>query len=150
MCGPIGVLVFFVVRQAMHLGGYKFGGHTELLQKHSGAKSSRLCLASPSSGLVVVHATCHIPFKDVAARIGDPGRILETVRLTRLFCRQMGFRAHGAEPKARPRSLSLRAHTHIAVCAAVVERDASPSIETEPGIFPEPGIYPSSARKDRI
>ena len=96
----------------MHLGGYKFGGHTELLQKHSGAKSSRLCLASPSSGLVVVHATCHIPFKDVAARIGDPGRILETVRLTRLFCRQMGFRAHGDEPKARTRrSLSLRTHT---------------------------------------
>ena len=46
-----------------------------------------------------MHATCHIPFKDIATRIGDPGRILETVRLTRLYCRQMGFRAHGDEPK---------------------------------------------------
>ena len=90
----------------MHLGGYKFGGHTALLQKHSGAQSSRLCLASPSSGLVVVHATCHIPFKDIAARIADDGRILETVRLTRLFCRQMGFTSHGDEPKVASASQS--------------------------------------------
>ena len=77
-------------KEAMHKGGYKFGGHTELLRDYSGAKTSRLCLADPR-GLTVVHATCHIPFKDIHVRIADEGKILETVRLARRFCMDMGY-----------------------------------------------------------
>jgi len=53
-----------------HTHSYKYGGHTELLRDYSGAKISRLCLADPR-GITVVHATCHIPFKDIPAKIAD-------------------------------------------------------------------------------
>jgi 4-hydroxythreonine-4-phosphate dehydrogenase len=53
-----GIVTAPLNKEAMHLAGYKFGGHTELLAKHSGATASRLCLASDK--LNVVHATCHV------------------------------------------------------------------------------------------
>merc|ERR1719498_432010 len=77
-------------KEAMHKGGYKYGGHTELLRDYSGAKTSRLCLADPR-GITVVHATCHIPFKDIPTRMADEGNIVETIRLTRKFCLDMGY-----------------------------------------------------------
>ena len=80
-------------KEAMHAGGYVYGGHTELLQQECNAPTSRLCLAS--AGLVVVHATCHIPFKDIPVRLADKGRLLETIRLTRDFCL---LRRPGKEP----------------------------------------------------
>ena len=85
-------------KEAMHAGGYLFGGHTELLQQECNAPSSRLCLASSTAGagLVVVHATCHIPFRDIHLRLADEGRIVETIRLTRDFCL---LRRPGQEPK---------------------------------------------------
>ena len=72
-------------KAAMHKGGYVYGGHTELIQECCGAKSSTLCLTSDA--LTVVHATCHVPFKDISERLADPGRILETIRLVHGFCR---------------------------------------------------------------
>ena len=85
-------------KEAMHAGGYVFGGHTELLQQECNAPTSRLCLASSTAGagLVVVHATCHIPFRDIHLRLADKGRLLETIRLTREFCL---LRKPGTEPK---------------------------------------------------
>lgn len=68
----------------MHAGGFKYGGHTELIQEAVGAGSSRLCLTSDK--LTVVHATCHVPFRDIVERCADDGRIVETIKLVHEFC----------------------------------------------------------------
>ena len=96
-------------KEAMHLGGYKFGGHTELLRDYSGAKTSRLCLADPR-GITVVHATCHIPFKDIPTRIADEGKIVETIRLAREFCIDMGYTKAGKEGEPKIAIAGLNPH----------------------------------------
>ncbi|XP_065833958.1 4-hydroxythreonine-4-phosphate dehydrogenase-like isoform X2 [Oscarella lobularis] len=69
-------------KEAMNLGGYKFAGHTELLAKYSGAKTSRLMLAS--GNFKVVHATGHCSYKDVPKKLTKE-RIIETIELSRDF-----------------------------------------------------------------
>ena len=70
-------------KAAMHAGGFVYGGHTELIQECCGADSSRLCLTSDK--LTVVHATCHVPFREIVDRMADEGRILETIKLVHEF-----------------------------------------------------------------
>ena len=57
-------------KEAMHMGGFKYNGHTELLAKYSGATTSRLMLVA--NNLKVVHATCHVAFRNVSEQVGSP------------------------------------------------------------------------------
>ena len=50
-------------KEAMHLGGYNYPGHTELLAEKSGTDDYAMMLVSGK--LRVVHATTHVPFRDI-------------------------------------------------------------------------------------
>ena len=50
-------------KEAMHMGGYDYPGHTELLAEKSGTSEYAMMLATGS--LRVVHATTHIPFREI-------------------------------------------------------------------------------------
>eukprot|EP00041_Stephanoeca_diplocostata_P009464 m.145903 g.145903 ORF g.145903 m.145903 type:complete len:783 (+) comp17748_c0_seq1:96-2444(+) len=76
-------------KEAMQLGGFKFNGHTELLAKFSGAKTSRLMLVA--NNLKVVHATCHVAFRKVHEQLAEPGRLETTIELFHAFLKGLGY-----------------------------------------------------------
>merc|ERR1711920_611461 len=89
-----GIVTAPLNKEAMYKAGFtQYGGHTEILQEGSGAKSSSLCLYA--DGFTVAHATCHIPFRDISSKL-TPQKILETTRILRDFLLMV---QHGREPR---------------------------------------------------
>jgi len=84
-------------KEALHAGGHKYPGHTELLAKLSGTEEVSMMLATPK--MRVIHVTTHIGLLDAIEKI-EPALVERTIR-----------RGHDAlirSGMARPR---------IAVCA---------------------------------
>ena len=79
-------------KEAMHLGGYDYIGHTEILADVAHTPKVTTMLAS--GPLRVVHVTRHMPLARVAALITTE-RVLETLHITHRGMQAMGF--------ARPR-----------------------------------------------
>ncbi len=66
-------------KEAMQLGGYNYIGHTEILADLTETPRCTTMLAT--GALRVVHATRHVPLRQVAQAITKK-RVLETIRLT--------------------------------------------------------------------
>jgi 4-hydroxythreonine-4-phosphate dehydrogenase len=64
-------------KEALHAGGHKFPGHTELLAHLTGTPEVSMMLSAP--GLRVIHCTTHIGLVDAIARL-DPPLVLRTIR----------------------------------------------------------------------
>lgn len=80
MSGHIDALVTApICKEAVHLGGYGYPGHTEMLQIFSGAK--RVVMLMVGGKLRVAFATTHIAIKDVPQAI-TVENILETITIT--------------------------------------------------------------------
>ncbi len=65
-------------KEALHAGGHKFPGHTEILAELSGTKDFAMMLTAPK--LRVIHVTTHIGLVDAIKRI-TPERVYTVVRL---------------------------------------------------------------------
>jgi 4-hydroxythreonine-4-phosphate dehydrogenase len=63
-------------KEALHAGGHRYPGHTELLAKLSGTPEVSMMLATPQ--LRVIHVTTHIGLVDAVARI-EPGLVERTI-----------------------------------------------------------------------
>ena len=83
-------------KEALHAGGHRYPGHTELLAKLSGTREVSMMLATPK--LRVIHVTTHIGLLDAIAKI-EPGLVERTI-----------LRGHEALVRAGI------AHPRIAVC----------------------------------
>jgi 4-phospho-D-threonate 3-dehydrogenase / 4-phospho-D-erythronate 3-dehydrogenase len=98
MAGRIdGICTAPLNKEALHAGGHKYPGHTELLAKLSGTEEVSMMLATPK--MRVIHVTTHIGLLDAIEKI-EPALVERTIR-----------RGHDALVRAgmaRPR---------IAVCA---------------------------------
>ncbi|MDD3580187.1 MAG: 4-hydroxythreonine-4-phosphate dehydrogenase PdxA [Desulfobacca sp.] len=68
-----------ISKAAMHLAGYDYPGHTELLAERTGAAEMAMMLAG--DGFRVVLATIHCPLVEVAARL-NIGNLLNLITLT--------------------------------------------------------------------
>jgi 4-hydroxythreonine-4-phosphate dehydrogenase len=66
-------------KEALHLAGHAFPGHTELLAHLTGTAEVSMMLTAP--GLRVVHVTTHVGLLDAIALI-DPGLVERTIRRT--------------------------------------------------------------------
>ncbi len=75
-------------KQALHLAGHRYPGHTELLAALTGAGEPAMLLSCPQ--LRVVHATTHLGLRDAIERI-EPERVLAVVRLGAAAMRRMGI-----------------------------------------------------------
>ena len=84
-------------KEALHAGGHKYPGHTELLAKLSGTEEVSMMLATPK--MRVIHVTTHIGLLDAIEKI-EPALVERTIR-----------RGHDALVR------SGMAHPRIAVCA---------------------------------
>lgn len=63
-------------KEALHAGGHKFPGHTEMLAHLTGTPEVSMMLTAP--GLRVIHVTTHIGLLDAIARI-EPGLVERTI-----------------------------------------------------------------------
>ena len=75
-------------KEAMHMGGYNYPGHTELLAEKSGTSEYAMMLATGS--LRVVHVTTHIPFKEVIDHLTTE-RVLSTIHIGQDACLSLGI-----------------------------------------------------------
>lgn len=64
-------------KEALHLGGHLYPGHTELLAELTGTPEVSMMLSSPN--LKVIHVTTHVGLVDAVARI-EPGLVERTIR----------------------------------------------------------------------
>ena len=63
-------------KEALHAGGHKFPGHTELLASLTGTPEVSMMLSTPK--LKVIHVTTHVGLIDAIARI-EPGLVDRTI-----------------------------------------------------------------------
>ncbi|BDZ45517.1 4-hydroxythreonine-4-phosphate dehydrogenase PdxA [Naasia aerilata] len=84
-------------KEALHLGGHLYPGHTELLASLTGTEEVSMLLSTPK--VKVIHVTTHLGLLDAIARI-EPGLVERTAR--------RGYSAMRASGIAHPR---------IGVCA---------------------------------
>ena len=75
-------------KEAMHMGGYNYPGHTELLAEKSDTSDYAMMLAT--GNLRVVHATTHIPFKDISKHLTTE-RIHTTIQIAQNACKSLGI-----------------------------------------------------------
>jgi 4-hydroxythreonine-4-phosphate dehydrogenase len=64
-------------KEALHMGGHQFPGHTELLAHLTDTEEVSMMLSTPK--LRVIHVTTHIGLIDAIARI-EPGLVERTIR----------------------------------------------------------------------
>ena len=82
-----GVVTAPLNKEALHLGGHNFSGHTEIFAKLTNTKGYAMLLWSHS--LKVVHASTHISLKEACNRVKTE-RILEVIKLASEFSKKMG------------------------------------------------------------
>lgn len=75
-------------KEAVTMAGVRFSGHTEFIAELSGARESRMLLASDR--LRVIHVSTHLPLRKACDL--DPARILRTIELGGEAMRLLGFR----------------------------------------------------------
>ncbi|GIQ69787.1 4-hydroxythreonine-4-phosphate dehydrogenase PdxA [Xylanibacillus composti] len=79
-------------KEALHMGGHLYPGHTEILAALSGTKDYAMLLST--SDLHVIHVTTHIGLLDAIRKI-TPERVYTTIRIAHETLLRMGV----AEPK---------------------------------------------------
>lgn len=67
-------------KEAMHLGGYKYPGHTEILAELTNTKDYAMMLVAED--LRVIHVSTHVSLKEAIERV-QPERELAVIRLAR-------------------------------------------------------------------
>jgi 4-phospho-D-threonate 3-dehydrogenase / 4-phospho-D-erythronate 3-dehydrogenase len=77
-------------KEAMHMGGYSYPGHTELLAEKAGVSNYAMMLIS--GNLRVVHVTTHIPLRMVPEK-ATTERIVATVEVAYDAARKLGIEA---------------------------------------------------------
>jgi 4-hydroxythreonine-4-phosphate dehydrogenase len=78
-------------KEAMHLAGHVYPGHTELLAELAGGVQVRMMLANPELRTVLV--TIHCSLRTALERITETA-ILETLKITEASLRRFGIGAH--------------------------------------------------------
>jgi len=79
-------------KAAMHLAGYEYAGHTELLTERTGAERVSMLLIGPN--LRIVHVSTHVALEEAIARV-TPQRVEDVIQIAHDACRALGI--------ARPR-----------------------------------------------
>ena len=75
-------------KAAMHMAGFRFPGHTELLAERTGAGKITMLLTGPN--LRVVHVSMHVGLLEAINRV-TKDRVLDTIHLAADACRALGI-----------------------------------------------------------
>ena len=81
-----GIVTAPINKEAMHLAGYVYPGHTEMLADLTQAKESGMMIVG--GPLKIVFTTTHLPLRNVAKALTIP-RIVKAIRLTQMGLQQL-------------------------------------------------------------
>lgn len=101
--GAIDVIVTAPIsKEALHLAGHPYDGHTGLLAHLCGVDNPFMLLAAPD--FAVIHVSAHVPLREAIERVRT-GRVLDAIHtgarhLLRLGLRQPRVRVAGLNPHA--------------------------------------------------
>jgi 4-hydroxythreonine-4-phosphate dehydrogenase len=89
MAGEVDAIVTAPLNKAaMHMAGYTYAGHTELLTERTNAPRVSMLLIGP--GLRIVHVSTHVSLSEAIARV-TPQRVGEVIQLAYDACRALGI-----------------------------------------------------------
>lgn len=89
MAGEVDAIVTAPLNKAaMHLAGYDYAGHTELLTERTGANKVSMLLIGP--GLRIVHVSTHVALSEAIARV-TPQRVGDVIQIAHDACRSLGI-----------------------------------------------------------
>ena len=74
-------------KEAMHLAGHKYPGHTEILAELTGTEDYAMMLVTPD--LKVIHVSTHVSLREAVERV-KPDRELAVIRLAHGSMRRLG------------------------------------------------------------
>lgn len=128
-------------KEALHLAGHKYPGHTEILAERCGVEEFSLMLTA--GRFRVVHVTCHVALSEVPALIAQP-RVEQTINLFHAALERMD----GKPPRIAVCALNphggeggLFGDEEIRAIAPAVKACRARGIRAE-GPFPCDSIYP--------
>ncbi len=75
-------------KEAMHLGGFQYPGHTELLTERTNAQKVSMLLVGPT--LRVVHVSTHVALQEAIRRV-TRARVREVIDIAYQSCRALGI-----------------------------------------------------------
>src|SRR5215211_76575 len=89
MAGEVDAIVTAPLNKAaMHLAGYEYAGHTELLTERTGAERVSMLLVGPN--LRIVHVSTHVALEEAIARV-TPRRVEDVIQIAHDACRALGI-----------------------------------------------------------
>jgi 4-phospho-D-threonate 3-dehydrogenase / 4-phospho-D-erythronate 3-dehydrogenase len=89
MAGEVDAVVTAPLNKAaMHLAGYEYAGHTELLTERTGADRVSMLLIGPN--LRIVHVSTHLALAEAIARV-TPQRVEDVIQIAHDACRSLGI-----------------------------------------------------------
>lgn len=143
-----GIVTAPLNKEAMHLGGHHWPGHTELLAHEFGVKNYSLVLSS--GDLFVFHATTHVSMKQ-AIEDCSPARFDDIFNLVQAFSKALGrgeeaIAVAGLNPHAGENDLFGTEESEIITPA--IERAKSRGINIH-GPIPGDVIWPQAVRDNR-
>lgn len=135
-------------KEALHLAGHRYPGHTELLAELTGAADYAMMLAAPK--LRVIHVTTHVGLLDAIERI-TPDRVLRVIRMAHDLLRKGGtanprIAVCGINPHAGENGLFGRGEEAEKIEPAVKEAAAAGIDATGP--YPADTVFYRAARGD--
>lgn len=79
-------------KEALHMGGHNFSGHTEIYAHYTNTKKYTMMLVHEN--LRVVHVSTHVSLRE-ACNLVKKERVLEVIRIANDACRQIGIKQPG-------------------------------------------------------
>ena len=140
-----GIVTAPLNKEAIHLAGYTYPGHTELLAEQFGVKHYSLVLSA--RGQFIFHVTTHVSLRQALDLITGE-RVLAQVRLAHLLAKALGrgeetIAVAGINPHAGESGLFGREEIEvIAPALAIAKAEGIPVV----GPLPADVVFPQAAR----
>jgi 4-hydroxythreonine-4-phosphate dehydrogenase len=134
-------------KEALHLAGHRYPGHTEILADLTGTEDYAMMLVAED--LRVIHVSTHVSLREAIERV-TAGRELAVIRLAHSALRRLGFErprvaVAGLNPHAGENNLFGREDSeHIAPAVAAAREE---SIDAT-GPWPPDTVFMRAARGD--
>lgn len=128
-------------KEAMHLAGWHYAGHTEIYAEKTGTRNYAMMLAHGE--IRVIHVSTHVSLREACERCKSP-RVLDTIRLADATCRKLGIKkprigVAGLNPHAGENGLFGREEIEEINPAIALARQEG--IDAQ-GPFPPDSIFP--------
>lgn len=84
-----GTITAPISKEALHMAGYKYSGHTEIYAELTGTKDYTMMLAE--GDIRVTHVSTHVSLREACNRV-KKDRVLQVIRLSYEVCKRLGIK----------------------------------------------------------